>query len=274
MSIQLSYTKTVSTTDGISSLDGDVKLVTPLNMNPNTSKSIRLIKFTISSNIPNVYNVSGSNNGLVRVTRDGGTSWTSIQLDPGIYTTSLIAAAINATIESWYTDSSDPALNIAYNTATQKVYTTLDSTKLAVGGTQIGIDFADSSSLMGTLLGYTTTTSFVTDGDKEADSYAQLNWISDSINVELGGFGSLSIINGQQSNTFFTMNLATETVTNQYEYPSNGIVSPWIIIQNMSQLQTYSVKIRGSNGRTVYLLEGRVELVFELREIILRKRKA
>ena len=155
-SVTLSYSKSFTT---LSSLDGIVRLQQPIHFIDyrRTEKprhmNLRLIQVSFTSRIANVYSLpDGSfNNGLIRVSRDGGTSWTIIQLPNGVYTMPYIQAAINESVSTWWTTPSEPGFVLRYNLATEYVYVSLDSTKLAAPG-QLGIDF--SQSRVADLLGY------------------------------------------------------------------------------------------------------------------------
>ena len=264
MSRILSYTNSV---DDIGSLDGEVRFDNPLSMNNNRLKAVRLVSFSVSSYIPNVYNVGGINNGLLRTQKDDGVTWDVIQLTDGVYTIPVIQAAILNAISTYWTDDTDPGFALRYNSATFEVYVDIDSTKLAVAG-QFQIDFKPTGSLMYELLGFTTTTLFDTDGLHTADAYAQLDWFGNDISVQLFGLGNLTIVNGSPTNEFFSVPLSATKVNNEYVFPTAGIRMPWILIGGRDNLQKFSVKLVGSrNNRQIIVLEGKVNLVFELREM-------
>lgn len=260
----LSFT---NSTDSIASLDGEVRLINPLQMNANRLKGIRLVSFSMSSFIPNVYNYGGVNTGLVRCSKDDGATWDTIQLTNGVYTIPLIQQAILSAITTYWTDSSDPGFALRYNSATYQVYCDIDSTKLAVAD-QFQIDFKPTGSQMYELLGFTTTTLFDTDGLHTSDNYAQLDWFGNQVSVQVYGLGNLTILNGSPSNEFFSVPLSASKVNNEYVYPIAGIRTPMILIDGRDNLQKFSVKLVGSrNDRQVVFLEGQVKLVFELREL-------
>jgi hypothetical protein len=268
-SVILSYNKSLST---FGSPNGTVTLDYPLRWTNkgNTIQKIRLIKATISDRMPNIYSQGTTfNNGLVRVTNDGGLTWTPIQLQNGVYTIPLIQEAINQTIgPTYYTSMSDPGILIQYNLSTNIVYIIIDSSKLAVG-TQIGIDF--SQSLIYQLLGFVTTKTFITDGTHSASNYAQLDWFGNSVSVVLTGFGPISIKNGALSNELVSIPLSASNVNNEYIYPTAGIISPIIPLSRpISELRNFDVTFLGSrvdsNGvqYPIYILDGMVEIVLEL----------
>lgn len=269
----LSYQNTY---DSLTKASATVTLATSLSFADNQQLYIRLIKASISSNIPNIYTVSSQNlnNGLLAVSRDADEAtptWTNIQLPNGVYSVQYINAAINSAISDWWADASDHGIYLSYNYATQLVYIELDSTKLA-SGSQLGIDFSLSD--ISTLLGFTdeTTQQIITDGLSTATSYAKLDFIGNTISVQLNGFGPLSIKNGIPSNELCTIPLATSTVTNEYLYPSNGIITPLIPLQNrILNLSTYTIQFKGSRQDSddkyydIYITEGSINVEFELR---------
>lgn len=263
MSRIFSYTKTNTS---LGSIDGTVKLTTALRLNPNKPLMIRFLKAAIDSQIPNVYNYNGTNTGLVRTSKDGGTTWDTIQLTNGVYSIEGINLAIRAAISSYWTSSSDPGFTLAGNTQTFVSYLIIDSSKLAVAG-QFCIDFEPTGSSMSTLLGYTTTTSFSTDGIHTANTYTQMSWIGNSICIYLYGLGDLCFENGASARELCRIPMSASQVNNEFVYPTAGIVCPWITIPAMSQLQSFTLKFLGSRSeRQCLLLEGQVNVVFELKE--------
>lgn len=263
MSRILSYQKTVET---ISSMDGATILTNPLSLNRNKPLYIRLIKFSISSYIPNVYNYNGTNNGLLRTSKDGGATWDIIQLPMGVYSIPLIQAAIQDVISTYWADPSDQGFFLRYNSATFQTYIEIDSTKLAVAG-QFCIDFGYSTSLIYELLGFTGTKLFNTDGLNTAPSYAKLDWFGNNISVLLNGVGSISIKNGVSTNEFCVVPLSSSENENEYVYPMSGIVSPWIIINSLDSLSQFSVKFVGESNQPIYVFQGSVNLIFEISQI-------
>lgn len=253
----------------LSSLDGVVTFAQPLRFGIRPkSQAIRLLKVCIPSHMPNIYQLGNSfNNGLIRLTQNGGTSWTQIQLPDGVYTLNYIEAAINTAVSAWWADSSDPGVKIRGNLATNMAYCELDSTKLNIVG-QLGIDF--SQSRINEVLGYITTQTFVTDGLHAADSYAKVDWFGNNISVQISGFGALSNKNGLPSEEICSIPLSA-SVGNTYIYPLTGIPSPYIPLRTMIEtLQSFEVKFFGSRPLAtgglspIYVLEGEVEVQLEL----------
>lgn len=261
MSRVLTYKKTNTT---ISSMDGTVVLSSPLRVNINKQKAVRLIKLNFSSNIPNVFNYGGTNTGLIKVSKDNGATWDTIQLTDGIYTVALIQAAILSEITGYWTDASDPGFALRYNTATQVVYCDIDSTKLLVPS-QFVVDFAPTGSSLMTLLGFVSTTSFNTDGIHDGSDYAQINWFGNSISCILEGFGYLSIVNS--SSSYEIANVPVDATSEaQFVYPDK-FVAPWVITDTPNQISQYQISFRGRNNRVVYMFDGECNLSFQLKEI-------
>lgn len=261
MSRILSYSKFVNS---ISSMDGTTTLVQSLQLDSRREHKVRLIDFAISSQIPNVFNYNGTNNGLLAVSGDGGATYTDIQIEDGIYSVSQIQNAINQTLSSWWTDVGDPGILIRSNTAIKKNYIVLDSTKLKAPHTQLGIDLSLSS--ISDLLGFSATKTFIVDGTYTGDMYPQLDWIGNKLRVLIHGLGPITILDGGVSDEICRVNLATESVTNLYTFPD--IVQPAITVSPPSQLNSFSVELIGSrNNRPVYLLEGEVFVSIEIIEM-------
>lgn len=234
----------------------------------NSTKKIKLVNCFISGNIPNVYNYGGVNNGLVRVTNDGGSSWTSIQLDDGIYTATDITNAINYSVSSWHTSLSDPALVISTNDVIGKCYITLDSTKLATGS-QIGIDLTQST--IYDLLGFLVTDTFTTDGQHDATNLAKLDWFGNTLSIKLDGFGSLSVVNSSSSNIIATLNLSNKN-GNLYQIDTSSFFP--VTIFPPSQISSYKLSFLGSrndssgNPKDIIFLEGEIQLTFQIMEYV------
>ena len=260
----LRYKKYLST---LGSPDGTVVLSVPLRFEINQRQSLRLIKASFSSNIPNIYSYGGVNNGLLRLSRDGGATWTSIQLPNGIYTMPYIEAAVNAAVMLWWSDGSDPGIKIRYNLATEYTYISLDSTKLVAPGTQLAIDL--SQSLICNLLGYSAVKTFDVDGTHAADVPAQMDWFGNNVSICLSGFGQIGIGDGMPTE-LCSIPLSTAHAANEYVYPV-GILSPEIILPRPQQeLLSFSVSFYGSRleasgmQRSLLITEGEVEVILEL----------
>lgn len=260
MSRVLTYSTYLSS---IGSPNGTTYLNQPIQLNPNRPHYLKIIDCAISTQIPNVYNYGGVNNGLVSVSRDDGVTWTDVQLTDGVYSVNQIQNAINEAVSSWWTDVADPGILIRSNTALKKNYLVLDSTKLKAPGTQLRIDFSVSN--IWELLGFSATKVFIVDGTYTGDVYPQVDWWGQKIVVLIHGFGPVTIKNGNSSDEAFRINCPTSTDILLYTFPQT--VQPSIIISPPNQIVTYSVEVVGSRGRPIYLLEGEFDLSFEIQEL-------
>jgi len=266
----LAYSKLIS---ALGSGDGDIVLSSPLQFRERQHLEIQLLKTSFSTYMPNVYNdvSSGINNGLIRVSRDGGATWTSVQLPDGTYTMSYIQSAINTAVSTWWTLLSDPGFIIQYNYATKLTYIQLDTTKLAAG-TQLGIDL--SQSLAYELLGYDLATCmFITDGLHGGARVPSLDWFGNNVSLQLTNLGPLSVKNGTQSNELTLVPLVnSSTSANIYVYPINGIEQPRIPLQSSrNTLDRIGIRFVGSrtnadgSPRGILWLEGEINVELLLR---------
>ena len=243
MSTILQYTNQLSTPG---TFDGIFRFSAPLQLDPRSRKYLRLIGCAFSKSITNIHTYTSTtfneDTATVRVTRDGGTHWTTIALKSGNYAPYDIEQAITASVAAWYTSEIDPAIVIRGNDVTNHAYIVLDSTKLAAGGTQAGIDL--SQSLISAVLGYSAVKTFVTDGEHDSDLLARADWYGDTLSLELTGFGPLSIKDGAQSFCIATIPLASIEGSNTYIYPMYGMLSTKIPLpQCPSVIGEFGVKL-------------------------------
>lgn len=254
--------------DGLSLMDGVVALNDGIIFGRDRSGqpsrvSMRLIKVTFTSEIPNIFSAPATakapafSNNVIYVSNDGGTNWTDITLGNGVYTMPYIQEAINTAVSNWWKSSSDPGIVLRYNLATHLTYVKLDSSKLAVAG-QLAIDF--SRSRIWEVLGYEAVKTFTTDGSHVADAYAHLNWFGDSIALEVTGFGPLTRRNGVLSETVCTIPLTTATVGNEYIYPNPGGTLQPIELRPIERLTRFEVHFLGRDRMPVYVMQGDVEV--------------
>jgi hypothetical protein len=240
--------------------DDTVRFAQSMQLSSSTKKKLQLKSGVLSSEIPNVFSYGSFNNGLVKMSRNAGV-WTSIQLPNGIYSVSDIMQCINNTISSWYTSSADPAFQLINNASVSSNYIILDSTKLAVGGTQIGVDFSASS--IYTLLGFVTTKSFITNGTHTASDRCVLDVFGNTCSIGVNGLGSISIVNSSISNVLATIDLSNAT-GNLYKISSDETIA--VNITPPNEIAEYSITFTGSRGNQMVWLEGELSLTFELIE--------
>lgn len=263
----LTYSKSLS---DIGSPNGKVIISSPLRFNSSQKLGLRLIKASFSSQIPNIWNSPTFNNGLIRLTRNGGTSWTNVQLPNGIYTCSYIQSALNTAVSGWWKEQDKPGIICAYNMATQLVYFTLDSSTLIAPGTQLGIDLGQS--YIWDVLGYENVKSTIVDGVWGGDKYPKLDYFGNNVSITLDGFGPLSIRNGALSTEICSVPLSTTSNENEVLYPKQGIISPMIQLSRPPpevfeyKVNFYGSRIDPSTGiqRELLIMEGMIEVVLEL----------
>jgi len=284
MSVILSYEREIT---HLQLLDGRIEFTRPLDLSIARVKFLRLVQCTFTSNLPNVYAigkdanqpVSETNpvawhNGLLRISKDGGETWFDVFLHDGVYDIKFINSAILNVMATWWIDSNDPGFNLAFNLATNEVYFSLDSTKLADEDGQLAIDFIGADDSIGELLGFRSPHLFDEDGLHEADSMARIDWFGSGVSLQLEGLGSLSIRNGNRSNELARIPLAIGQVTNEYIYPSGpsgGNAMPRVLLEGApNPIHYIDLKFRGDRvqkdgtQRPVYARDGHVSIILEL----------
>ena len=132
-------------------LEQTIRLPSPIQL-PNTRKDayLTVLNMSITTEIPNIFSWTTFNNRRVRVaTKDvlGNIvdAWRTIVMESGRYSVSNISSAINTEIASWgwYTNATQPVLQIGSNNTTSRTWVELDDTKLAVGhGTHLIVDMS------------------------------------------------------------------------------------------------------------------------------------
>ncbi len=253
--------------------NGSVSMLAPLQLDPQIRKYFRLIKCNFSKLLANIHNLTTGpfieNNGLIRVSQTGGAPWTSIQLENGLYTVFDIELAINKSVEAWWALPTDPGFKIRGNASTQRTYTILDSTKLAVPG-QLAIDY--SSSLIWNFLGYSDplARTFILDGEYDSASFANVNWFGDSLSLVIRGLGPISLKNGAQSFEAANIPIVVPVGSNEVIYPLAGVPSPKIPLpQCPSIISQIDIALEGANTSlgtpiTAVILQGELVVQFEL----------
>lgn len=250
-----------TTTNSTAPIDGTMRLSETLRTNPNRRHTLEILPSELPVRIPNVYNYGGTNNGLCRVSN--GITTIDIQLQDGVYIVNAINRAINDTINSWYTDSTQPAFQLLDNGTLSKCYIVIDSTKLSVG-TQFSIDFAYNGSKMSELLGFTSPSSFNVDGTYSSNVYPQIDWFS-YIDVYLEGLGSdLMIVNGESSNKVIHFEFYS-TTDNVYYFPKTGQTYE-VECKPPSNVNQVSFKFKGRNNRQVICYDSICSINFKLTE--------
>lgn len=268
MSQQLDYVAHKDSTTGLDfgTRSGQVNLQQPMYFDMNKKRAFRVIRCILSGQIPNIYAYGDFDNTTVRITRDGGTSWNTVQLTRGIYTVSQLSASINDTAiqHNWYTDPTDPAIRMSYNPATQYIYVSLDSTKLAIAGGQIGIDF--SVSRIHEMFGYPQSAStFLVDGIHQAPNSPQMDVQGTYCDVAMSCIMSARMVNGTPSNIICRLPLDAAG-QNEIVFPSGntGMISPLMRANIPYCISQYSVQYLTQFGREVVFTMGNAILEVEV----------
>jgi len=288
----ISFTKHLAT---LGSPDGVVTLNMPLDWGNGSSgiaggrmRHVELIKASFSALIPNVIFAQpgvagftqGINTGLIRVTRDNWASFVDVQLQTGIYTLKYIELAIVSATLNWWINPDEPGIRFWANPATQKVYITLDSSRvLGPPGKQLGINLGRSEvpnpQCIGDLLGFTATRIFTADGNHIAPSFAQLDWFGQHAHLYVEGLGRITIANGSSGSELASipLSMTRDTASNIYVYPSGdrGIKTPLIPIPDCpNQVRTLHFHFFGSTVepsgllRPLVIMGGDVDVIIRI----------
>ncbi len=270
MSLLLDYNRSI---DSISGLDfgtrnGTINLRQPIYLDPNKKKQFRVLRVMLSPEIPNVYNSGGINTTTCNISRDGGATWITCLLKKGIYTISMLNDSINdvATLQSWWAVKGEYGFDLSYNPATKIVYIKLDSTKLAVGGTQLAIDFGVSQ--MGLMCGFSSTNnSFIVDGLHTADLSPQLDWQGQYVEIFCSIIQSTRWVNGQLSSALCRVPISASTSEIVFPSANNGMISPLINASIPSAIQSFDVTIKNAFGRDAVFLYGNASIELEIIDV-------
>lgn len=252
-------------TNATGPLSGNVVMTNTLNLDSSKRILIKPISAMLSTRIPNIYKYGIFDNTVIRVRRNVADAWTVITLDDGVYVeVSQIQAALMSIIGGWMTNINDPALLFAANTVTDKVYITINTSKLSAG-TQMCVDL--SQSRIAWTLGFPDLTTYNADG-----VYASTL----SVNVDAQGvicdvqmsLCQCRYVNGRSQRILFSvpLTLLSSSFT-EYLYPPFGQVVPLIQYSGSNSINTYSINFRTYLGDEMVWLKGsRCEVIFELQQ--------
>ena len=230
---------------------------------------LRLIDACISSNFPNVFNYGGINTGLLKVTKDAGVHWTTIQLPDGSYSTQYIQAGIAYATSTWWTDVQDPGIIVRINLATGIIYITLDETKFAVAINpgDLMVDLKPAGSTFNQLLGFVAVTLLNTGaGTYTASTNAEIDYYGNYCSVRLIGFGDISIVNTNSSRELVRIPFDSVMGSVPNVYHCLQIQWPYISISPPSILNGFTVEFIGGNERPMLISDGNASITFELVE--------
>jgi hypothetical protein len=274
MSVIIEYNQSTDPVTGLDagSRSGTVSMKQPLYLDPNRKKAFRVLRAIISNEIPNIYSSGGYDNTLCKISRDGGSTWTIVGLRAGIYSVSMINTCINDVGSNlgWWTSTIDPGFDLNINPATHFIYVKMDSTKLAVGGTVLAIDF--SNSRLYEVLGYELANLPLVDGTLGAHIFSatlppeldtQGTYLDVLCDIVLGTRWT----NGQLSNILCRVPMISDA--NEVVYPSGstGMVSPFVPATIPSIIQSFSIQIRNGRGQDAYFTMGNVIIELEITDL-------
>lgn len=261
------YRKTLT---DIGTFDGVVNFKNNLQLPPNKTLEIAVIKAQLSKQLPNIYDFDSHDNTRLETTKDGWTTTDVVVLPDGIYTLEYLENAINDAlgIAGYWTNPADPGVKLTYNLATTKVNTYLDSTKLAavhLGG-PLGLDWTPQSTIYATLGYLVTAGRFTGTGTYSATEYPQLDEqgtvadISSSFNLVY------RYINSDATEVIASIPLTSGTADeDEFLYPLPGQVPVYMQINNTGSMTGISMSILNGRGNPLVGMYGNFFIEIELR---------
>jgi hypothetical protein len=202
---------------------------------------------------------NGETTNTLKVSRDGGTTFSTIILPVGNYSIEQLNRAINDSISAWITDAEDSSFNLFYKDPTGKCYIVIDSSKLTAPGTQFQINFdSDISKLVGT-----TTKLYEIDNTYTFEDAPKMNYFGDVLYVVFeNGFGNLNSRNARSSNALCSVPLTKRNASDNFFYiQNNSITFNDCIIEK--PLKGYSIKVKSDDGRDAVFRSGIFWVEFE-----------
>jgi len=239
MSTRITYSKELTST--LETLDGTITFDNELMFPPNTrARYVELMSVFFTRHIPNLYILPVSatnpveyNNSCIQFSISAGAVWHTLQFDQGLYTVSDIQDAINATIaaDHYWLDNNDPGFAMSYNIATQRVFVTIDNTKLAAVNYELWINFIYSPTTngnLGELLGFTSIINH--DGLTEADELPAMDVYGQTISMNLDGLGPLTTVNGIRSTEICNIPIAGTVLGDTHVFPFAALKTKQILL--------------------------------------------
>lgn len=272
MSKQIIYEKKIIANTSPISGNGNINFDQSIIFRNNTHKFLKLISLTIPSYIANI--CSNYDNDKLKITMTHATDTDydfTVQFQMGSYDHQSLTAAINYSIQaqtSLITNISDPPIKISPNTTLDKMYITIDSTKLLTLGYTIDLDLCVNNFYK--VLGFSATQVISGDGIFAADNVSRINYYGSNCNVLLNNVGQISSINGKPNNTLTSFSLENAS-GNAYIYPTSGIALPAIEINAGPYIDAIGVELHGDKGDDgnyipIYFYDGVILMVLQLIE--------
>lgn len=243
-------------------IDDIIKLNNPLVFNVNKQHYIRVLSAIIPSHIQNIN--SYYNNNKLKLTI--GNTVYNIELDDGSYSYKDIENAItNILLQNNLipideeTEKYETPIMIDANDVLQKIYITIDSSKLNVDAL-VKVDFTISQ--IGDVLGFIEEISG--NGIHEAQNIAHLDYFGNSCSIMLDIGSELVVINENSSKELCNIILNTTTTNNFYKL--ENVYNPKIKFSSQNQLNQYKLVITGKNNIPLYFTDGDIIISFEISE--------
>lgn len=232
----------------------------PLRISQHQHFKMRIQYASISSYMPNI--ITNENN-TIRYSLNGGTTWSTITMEIGKYSVDQLNSAINSVLNTYYTDTSQPAFKLKVNTALYKVYIVIDSSKLNIPGAQLQIDM--SVSTFYDTIGFSLANAIITnDGLYTATNNAKIDNYGSCANVYLGGISSsLAYYNGSQSSWACRIPF-TGTDVNEYIYINNS--SSYVPVQLPAEFFGIYINVKSNDGNDIRIFDGSFSIIIEFTE--------
>jgi len=270
--VLIDYTSTADPISGqpFGSRAGQVTMIQPVTLDPNKKKKYRLIRCILTPEIPNVYAYGNFNNTQIRISNNGGSTWSIIQFPNGIYTISMIQDTITSSLltAGWIASSSNTPIIVNYNPATRLVYVILNSSLLS-SGTQVAVDFGYT--VFYQMLGYATpaTAKFTTDGTFSAPNPPNLDVQGTYVNIVSNLINGCRYSNGTFSNIIARIPLVTTSSQVEIVFPSaaTGLISPEVPCSIGNSIMSFNIDIQSPSGQSLVVLYGNYIVELEINDV-------
>ena len=272
-----------NTRNTLGPLSGIIEYNPGLSLPNNRNIYVRALSAQLTKQIPNIFQYGTFNNTKLAVTNDGGTAWYEITLPAGVYTLWEITLAITDFTGvgglNWWTTDAQPGIVIEGNTATGLVYVILDNSKaIAPAADKLGIRFDVEGTLYETLGLDPNNPAEMQQIDPNPGSapgyhfmstsatYApQLDTQGTTCDVRTSLNPEMSYVNSTNSDIILSIPLTVGgDNADEYFYPYDGAISPYIQIRNSGAITGLDVKLLTNKGVEMIFLYGNFNLTLEL----------
>lgn len=246
--------------------DGQYTMIQPQELDDKKRKEYQIQSIILSPEIPNIFSYGNFDNTKVKISNDGGTTWSTVLIPNGIYTINMIQDSITDAIlqAGWIVDNLHIPIVIDYNPATRLVYIQLDSSQLSVG-TQIAVDFGASEIYKMFGLLNPLTSIFIVDGTFSAPKPPLIDTQGTFVNVSCNLINGARYINGVYSNVIAKVPLVASSSQIEIVFPSattGSINTPFITANIPNIISSFNVKFETPEGKPVVWLYGNAIVQF------------